>query len=167
MCDPVTALAVVSVVSTAASVATEIQGAQAQNKAIGQQLQQQNQQANVQEVSSLNDRARQARVEQGRMAVAAGEAGLQLDSGSVEQMLLNSAMQQKQANEAIETNRDNQVAANTSEANRYYSSVQEPSVIGAGLRLVGAGVTGFAQGRSALLANQQISNQSGKQAAGG
>lgn len=156
MCDPVT-LAVVSVVSTAATIATEISGAQAQNKAIGEELQQQNKQADTQEVAALNDRAREARKEQGRMAVAAGEAGLQLDSGSVESMLLNSAMQQKQANEAIATNRDNQVEANTAEANRYYSAVQQPSVIGAGLRLVGSGITGYAQGQSAQLASMQIS----------
>jgi hypothetical protein len=166
VCDPVT-LAVVSVVSTAATIATEIQGAQAQNKAIAQELQQQNKQADAQEVAALNQRAREARKEQGRMMVAAGEAGLQLGSGSVESMLLDSAMQQKQADEGIAQNRDNLVQANTSEANRYYSAVQQPSVIGAGLRLVGAGVTGYSQGRINDLSKMTVSQKAAKTVTGG
>lgn len=163
MCDPVT-LAVVAVVSTAATIATEVQTAQAQNKAIGRELDQQQAQVAAQEVSALNIRAREARKEQGRMAVAAGESGLQLSSGSVETMLLDSAMQQKLADANISLNADNQRQANVSEANRLYSQVQQPSVIGAGLRLVSAGISGYAGGQSAKLASMQISRAAGSAA---
>jgi hypothetical protein len=159
-------MAVVAVVSTAASIATEVQAAQAQNKAIGQELRQGQQQVDEQHVSDLNNRARQARVEQGRMAVAAGEAGLQLSSGSVENMLLDSAMQQKQANEATDLNAQNQQQNLLSEANRMYSQVQQPTVVGAGLRLVTAGVTGYAQGKSMTVQRQGISQSAARAASG-
>lgn len=166
MCDPVT-LAVVSVISTAATIATEVQSAQAQNKSIGRQLDQQQAQVETQQVSAMNDRAREARKEQGRMQVAAGESGLQLSSGSVESQLLDSAMQQKQADAAIGVNADNQRQANVSEANRLYSDVHQPSIVGAGLRLVSAGVSGYAQGASSVYANQMISKKAPGSAGGG
>jgi hypothetical protein len=150
---------VVAVVSTAATVATEVQSAQAQNKAIGQGLNTQNAQVKGQEVSAVTDRAREARKEQGRMAVAAGESGLQLSSGSVESQLLDSAMQQKLANESIHTNADYQRQAATAQANSQYSQVQSPSIIGAGLRLVGAGVSGYAQGHTADLSKLAVSRK--------
>ncbi|MFI4965377.1 MAG: hypothetical protein ACHP9T_08435 [Caulobacterales bacterium] len=165
MCDPVT-LAIVGVVSTAATIATEVQTAQAQNKAIGQQLNQQQTQVQEQKVAALNDRAREARKEQGRMQVAAGEAGLQLDSGSVESMLLDSAMQQKLSDASTGLNAEHQSQANVSEANHLYSDVQKPSIIGAGLRLVSSGVSGYAQGASNVYANQMISRKAVSSAGG-
>jgi hypothetical protein len=159
-------MAALAVASTAASVFTEVQTANAQNKAISAQLQQGQQQVADQVQAQENTRARQARVEQGRMMVAAGEAGLQLDSGSVENMMLDSQMQQLQANDAIKTNGEHQDQNLTSEANRFYSQVQTPSVIGAGLRLVSSGITGYNQGATAALQRQQISRAAGGSSGG-
>lgn len=155
-----------AVVSTAASVVTEYQSAKNQNKAISDQLAQGQKQVAQQESSQLNERAREARKEQGRMMVAAGEAGLQLSSGSIEAMLLDSAMQQKLADANIGQNAENQSADQTAEANRYYSQVQAPSVIGAGLRLVSSGVQGYAAGRAATIGKQAASSAAAKQVAG-
>ena len=162
-------MAILAVVETAASIFTEGQvRPKAENKAIGNaRLTQQNQQVETQQVAALNDRAREARKEQGRMQVAAGESGLQLSSGSVEAQLLDSTMQQHLANERIGINADNQRQANASEADRLYSDVHMPTVIGAGLRLVSAGVTGYASGRSNTYANQAISRKAPGAAGGG
>jgi hypothetical protein len=160
-------MAALAVASTAASIFTEVQTANAQNKAISNELQQQNQQVQTQQVAAINDRAMQARKEQGRIEVAAGESGLQLSSGSVENQLMDSAMQQKLANEAIGVNADNQRAANTAEANRYYSDVQKPSIIGAGLRLVSSGVSGYSAATSNVYMQQMISRKAAAPANGG
>lgn len=167
MCLPAAAMAALAVASTAASVIGETQAAQAQNKAIRQQLQLGEQQVATQVQAEENNRARQARVEQGRMMVAAGEAGLQLSSGSVENMLLDSQMQQLQANDAIKTNGEHQDQNLVSEANRYYSQVQQPSVIGAGLRLVSSGITAYSSASQAAPAKQVISKGVATPVAGG
>jgi hypothetical protein len=152
-------MAALAVASTAVSVISEVQSAQAQNKAIGAELRQGYQQVAEQQASQMNDRAREARKEHGRMMVAAGEAGLQLSSGSVEAMLLDSEMQKQLADANIRTNAEHQDQNLTGEANRMYSQVQQPSIIGAGLRLVSSGVSGYAAGRSAVLARQVISQK--------
>ena len=167
MCLPAVAMAAIAVATTAASIFSEVQTADAQNKAIGNELRQQNQQVQQQETSAMNDRAREARKEQGRIEVAAGESGLQLSSGSVEMQLLNSTMQQKQFDEAVGTNADNQRQANASEASRYDSDVEKPTVVGAGLRLVSSGVNAYAGYKSNIYANPQISRRAPGSVGGG
>jgi hypothetical protein len=140
-------MAVVAVVSTAATVVGEIQAADAQNAAIKQQFQSQQDEIYKQETAELNDRARQARKEQARIKVAAGEAGLQL-GGSVEGLLFDSLMQTGLANERIHLNADSQREASAQEANRMFSQVQKPTLLGAALRIGAAGVQGYAGGSS-------------------
>lgn len=81
-----------AVVSTATQVIGEIQSAKTQTRAIDQQLATQQQQIASQQVAELNDRQRQARREQARIKVAAGQAGLNI-SGSVTDLLNDSVMQ--------------------------------------------------------------------------
>lgn len=144
MCDPIS-MAVVAVVSTGAKIVGEIQSAKAQNKAIAAQQVQQQAEIGAAQVAEINDRTRQARKEQGRIKVAAGEAGLQL-GGSVEGLLQDSLMQNSLANERTNQNTQSQRNASVAEANAAYSRVQAPSILGAGLRIATAGVSGFATG---------------------
>jgi len=99
-----------AVVGTATQVIGEIQSAKQQTRAIDQQLATQQQQIASQQVAELNDRQRQARREQARIKVAAGQAGLNI-SGSVTDLLNDSVMQNALAAERTNTNADNQQKA--------------------------------------------------------
>ncbi|QOC54136.1 virion core protein, T7 gp14 family [Caulobacter vibrioides] len=156
MCDPVT-MAVAAVVSTATSLITEVQSAKAQKRAIADQLTNQEAEINAATTAEMNDRARAARREQARIKVAAGESGVQLGSGSMEALLLDSVTQQQLADERGSMNNDTQLRAARSEANSMYSRVSQPSLLGAGLRLGTAGVQGYASGANLQIARKGIS----------
>lgn len=111
-----------AVVSTATQVIGEIQAAKTQTRSIDQQLAQQQQQIATQQVAELNDRQRQARREQARIKVAAGQAGLNI-SGSVTDLLNDSVMQNALAAERTNLNADNQQKAAAAEANSMYSRI--------------------------------------------
>lgn len=126
MCEPTT-LAILGAASAAASVVTQVQSAQAQNKAISNQLQDSYNQNAMQAAAEENDRLRAARKEQSRIKVAAGESGLQL-SGSIEQMLMDSQMQTAIANQRTLTNTELADKSAASQATSMYSQVQEPTL---------------------------------------
>ncbi|WP_343698847.1 hypothetical protein [Caulobacter sp.] len=152
-------MATIAVVSTAAQVITEVQAAKAQKKAITAQLAEAEGEIRTAETADLNDRAREARREQARIKVAAGEAGLQLGSGSLEAMLLDSVMQQELAGERTSLNAENQLHAARAEANSQYSRVSQPTLLGAGLRIAVSGVSGYAAGAGAASAKQAASSK--------
>lgn len=145
MCDPIS-MTIAAVATTAVSVVSEIQAAKAQNKAIAAQFEQQQKEIGQKQVAELNDRARQARKEQARIRVAAGEAGLQL-GGSIDGLLMDSLTQNSLANERINLNTETQRNASVAEANSMYSRVQQPTILGAGLRIATAGAQGYAAGK--------------------
>lgn len=143
MCDPVT-LTVIAVASAASSVIGQVQSANAANKAINAQNLSRQKEIDRSTSAEINDRLREARREQGRIAVAAGEAGLQLESGSVEGLLFDSAQQAELSNDRSLANRESRKAAANAEAQAHMTS--KPTVLGAGLQIGLAG--GSAYGRA-------------------
>lgn len=142
-----TILTTIAVAGAATSVIGEIQSAKIQNKAISDQLAQQQQEILTAQTAELNERQRIARKEQARIKVAAGESGLNI-SGSIEAMLNDSLMQNSLATERTKLNAESQQRAAASEANSMYSRVQSPTVLGAGLRIATAGAQGYYSGKS-------------------
>jgi len=158
MCHPL-AYAALAVTTTAASVVSEVKAAKRQNAVIEQQLTTAIKEVKEQEAAEINDRLREARREQGRIRVAAGEAGLQL-GGSVAALLQDSTMQAALYEDRVKQNARHKTDALIAEANSAYSRVQQPTVFGAGLRIASAGVQGYLTGK-----NLQISRE--KAAIGG
>lgn len=154
MCEPVSALVALSVASTAASIVSEARAYKSQEAAIHQQLAQSEREINTKASAEVNERLREARREQGRVRVAAGEAGLRL-SGSVGLLLQDSLMQAGLQNERILGNRGRELTAVRSEANSMLSRNQRPTLLGAGLRLASAGMQGYASGRSLKVARDR------------
>jgi len=132
----------IAVVGAATETISQIQSAKAQTKAIDTQLAQQQQQIETQRVGELNERQRTARKEQARIKVAAGQAGLNI-GGSVESLLNDSLMQNMLATERTNLNADNAQEASAAEANSMYSRIQEPTILGAGLRIATAGAQAY------------------------
>jgi hypothetical protein len=152
-------MAAVAVTTTAVGVVQQIQTAKAQNAAIQNAYAVQTEQIRQNETSDINDRLRAARKEQGRIKVAAGEAGLQL-SGSVAGLLRDSTMQTALYDERIRANADNRVAGAGAEATSQFSQVQEPTALGAGLQIAGAAVKGYYTG-SGIMASRSAAARGG------
>ena len=139
MCEPLTAAAiavgVTSVAATTASVVGQIQSAKVQNKAIKQQAEAVAEENRLNASADMFERDRAARREQARIRTAAGEAGLGLNSGAIENLLMDSAMQNELANQRTLANRESRDKANIAEANSMYSKVQSPTALGAGVQI--------------------------------
>ena len=141
MCNPL-ALAAVAVVSTATSVISQVQTANAQAKAINNQLAVKSKEIDQSATAEINDRMREARREQGRIVVAAGESGLNLESGAIETLLRDSATQATLSNERSLANRESRRVATDAEAQRAMPS--KPTLLGAGLQIALAGANSYA-----------------------
>ena len=135
MCDPVSAG--LAIMTTVASVAGEMQSAKHQAKAIAAQQAQVAEENRRATSAEMFDRDRAARREQGRILTAAGEAGLSLNSGAVDSLLLDSAMQQSLANQRSLANMESRIAASDAEANSMRSRIASPTLLGAGIRIAG------------------------------
>lgn len=133
MCDPITLAIGAAVATTAVSVVGQIQSANAANKAIEAQHAIKQKQIDQAATAEIDDRLRQARREQGRILVAAGESGLNIESGAVEALLSDAAMQATLANERSLANRESRKEATTAEANSLM--VSKPTALGAGLQI--------------------------------
>lgn len=153
MCEPVTIMTTLAVVSTAASIVSEVKAAKGQEAAIRDQLAVAETEISDKASAEINDRLREARREQGRIKVAAGEAGLRL-GGSIDLLLQDSLMQAGLANERTIGNRDRELTAARAEANSMLSRVERPTLLGAGLRLASAGMSGYSSGTSLKIARQ-------------
>lgn len=146
MCDPVTAAIVVGVTSVATagySVYAQAATAKAQKKALNQQVDAAAADSRRQTSAELFDSMREARREQGRVRTQAGEAGLSLTSGSVEAMLLDSAMQGELRQDTILANAESRNSSNSAEAASMASRISTPNVLSAGLQLGSAAVSGW------------------------
>lgn len=146
MCEPVTILTTLAIASQAASLITEHRAAKNQKQAISQAFEAQQKEITQTQVADINERQRQARKEQARIRVAAGQAGLQM-GGSVQALLTDSAMQTTLFSERTGMNADTRRESSAQEANSMFSRVEDPSILGAGLRLASAGASAFYQGQ--------------------
>lgn len=138
MCDPVTAAIVVgvtSVASTGASLVAQSSAAKAQTKALNKQAAVAQEETRREATGELFDSMREARREQGRIRAAAGEAGLSLTSGSVEDLLMDSAMQGELRDDRTLANMEARHRSNVAEAESMASRIQKPTALGAGLQL--------------------------------
>lgn len=146
MCDPVTAaiaVGVTTVASTAANVVAQTKAANAQQKAINQQLAVTREETRQEATAQLFDQMRAARREQGRIRTAAGEAGLSLDSGSIEGLLLDSATQMELQGDRTLANMESRHNANVAEAESMMSHIQKPTALGAGLQIASAAASAW------------------------
>lgn len=144
MCDPITISAAIGVVSAAASSVAQIKSAKAQTKAIREQqavVREENRQVATAETFDV---MRAARREQAKIRTTAGEAGLSLDSGSVEGLLLDSAMQSELARDRVLANLESRHSAATAEASSALSRIQKPTALGVGLNIATAAADGWA-----------------------
>jgi gamma-glutamyl:cysteine ligase YbdK (ATP-grasp superfamily) len=136
-----------AIASAAASVVTQVQSAKRQEAAIRDQLAQTQGEIQDKATGAVNERLREARREQARVKVAAGEAGLQL-GGSIDLLLQDITMQSGLSAERIKQNRDNEMTNATAEANSMLSRVEKPTILGAGLQIATAGMNGYSAGTS-------------------
>lgn len=158
MCDPITLAVTAAVVSTAQAVGGVIaqsKAAKAQTKAIKEQAAVVREENRMKASSELFDQGRAARREQGRIRAAAGEAGLGLNSGSIEGLLLDSAMQQELARDRSVANMESRNRANVMETQSALSQIQKPTLLGAGLQIGSAALDGFSGIRKAQITTKQ------------
>lgn len=153
MCDPVSIG--LAIVTTAVSVIGQSQAAKAQAKAINNANQVRQNEIDKASTAEINTRLRQARRERGNILVAAGEAGLSLDSGNVETMLLDTYQQTELSNDNSLANRESRRASTQADAESAMSKVSSPTLLGAGLQIGLAG------------ANAGVKAQNAKAKAGG
>jgi hypothetical protein len=153
-----------SVATTAASIVGEVQAAKSQTAAIHEQLAEVTQQVDQKAGAEINERQRAARREQGRMKVAAGEAGLQL-GGSIDLLLKDSAMQAGLSEERTLDNRNNDIIAANREATSALSKVESPTILGAGLRLASSAAQGYSAGNSMVISRNAAEIAAGQRAA--
>ena len=133
MCNPLIAAVALAAVSTGVGIVAQNQAASASNKALTAQNELRKQQVDQAATAEINDRLREKRREQGRIMVAAGEAGLSLNSGGVESLLMDSTMQSELANQRSLANRESRKAASDAETNSKYQA--KTTALGAGLQI--------------------------------
>jgi hypothetical protein len=93
--------------------------------------------------SELFDSMREARREQGKVRAQAGEAGLSLISGSIEDLLMDSAMQGEMRADRTLANMEARHRANVAEGESMASRIQKPTLLGAGLQMASAGASAW------------------------
>lgn len=155
MCDPVSLSIGLAVVGTAQAVGGQIAAAKtakAQQKAINAEHARVAEENRDAASSEMFDQMRAARREQAKIRTAAGEAGLALNSGSIEGLLFDSAMQMELQGSRTLANLESRQAANDAGAESLMSQVQKPTLIGAGLQVAGAAASGFSGIQNSKLA---------------
>lgn len=134
MCVPALAAAVlIAGVTSAVGVIQSNQMAKATNRALNAQNALRKEEIDEATTAQVNDRLREMRREQSRIMVASGEAGLSLNSGGVEALLLDSAQQAELANDRSLANRESRKLASDAETQANMQSKYTP--LGAGLKI--------------------------------
>jgi len=149
MCDPVT-MTIVAVATSAAGIVGQVQSAKRQQAAIDAQYAQAQKEFAAKASAETNDRLREARREQSRIRVAAGEAGLQL-GGSIDLLLKDSMLQSSLAAGRIQDNQGREIDNARAEADSMSSRIDKPTVLSAGLQIANAGLSGYQRGQSIKL----------------
>lgn len=143
MCIPAIAAAALIAGGTAAVGVIQSNAiAKATNNALNQQNALRKEEIDKAATAEINDRLREMRREQSRIMVAAGEAGLSLQSGGVESLLLDSAQQAELANDRSLANRESRRTASDAETQARMQSKYTP--LGAGLKIGLAAGAAFA-----------------------
>ncbi len=153
MCEPISAIsAALAVATTAASVVTQAKAAKAQTKAINAQRTVVREETRQEATGELFDRMRAGRREQASIRTTAGQAGLSLSSGgSIESLLLDSALQSELAAERVVANMESRHRAGEAEANSMLSRIQKPTAFGAGLQIASSAASGWSGLKDAKL----------------
>lgn len=155
MCDPATIMLAVSAASAVASYAQQQDAARKQEhaaednyRAQQEQLAQQQKQVNEGAAQQESERARAMLIEQGRLRVASGEAGVY--GNSVDRSMNESVFNAGTDITTIENNRRNGILQTGNEANSLRAKAQgivntsnRPSALGTGLTIAGQ-VGGYA-----------------------
>nr|WP_283404949.1 hypothetical protein [Novosphingobium panipatense] len=137
------AAGVAAVASASASVMAQAKTAKAQTTALREQQSAARDETRREASAEIFDSMRQERREQGVVRAQAGEAGLSLTSGSVEAMLLDSAMQSELREQRILANAESRHRANEAEAASMASRIAKPTVLTAGLQIGSAAASGW------------------------
>lgn len=138
--------------STGAKIVTDIKSANAQTSALREQMAITKKEAGDEASAELFDRMREGRREAGKVRAQAGESGLSLTSGSVEALLLDSAMQTELSSDRTLSNLESRHRANIAEAGSLASRIQKPTVLGAGLQLGAAAASAYSGVSAAKIA---------------
>jgi hypothetical protein len=132
----------------------QIKTANAQTKAINNQqmvVREENRQVAS---SELFDTMRATRREQAKIRTTAGEAGLSMASGSIEGLLMDSAMQGEMSQDRILANLESRNSAAQAETASALSRIQKPTALGVGLNIANAAAGGWADISKANLAKK-------------
>lgn len=129
--------------TTAAGVVGQVQSANAANAAVKAQYAAKSKQIDHAATDEINQRLRQMRRDESRIQVAAGEAGLSLESGSVKALQSDAEMQAGLSNSTSLANRESRQEAARTEANA--NMVSKPTLLGAGLQIALAGANAAQQ----------------------
>lgn len=146
MCDPVTALVAITATTTAVSGYAQRESAKAQQRALNKQNQVQADEISRKTGQELTERAREARRERATARVLAGEAGINLGSGSFLAQLQSSAMSQYNDMGLIVQNEKSQQAARAAQINSLFSQISNPSWAEIGISTAASGASSYLQG---------------------
>jgi hypothetical protein len=144
MCDPVSAMVALSVVTAGVGIKTQYDQAKAQQGALDAQAQHQAEELAAQRDDEIGARMRAARQAAARRLVAAGEAGVAGQSTGIAilndfgQANQDAAKVAKQAAFADRANQDQYRAA--------LSNISKPNGFSAGLQIANAGLSGYVAG---------------------
>jgi hypothetical protein len=144
MCDPVSISAAIAVASAAAGSMAQIKSAKAQTAAINAQQKVVREENRQVASAELFDEMRATRREQAKIRTTAGEAGLSLTSGSVEGLLMDSAMQGEMSRDRVLANLESRNTAAYAETSSALSRIQKPTALGVGLNVANAAAQGWA-----------------------
>lgn len=161
MCDPVTATAVLTIVSSAVGTVGQIQSGKAQAKAINRQNEIASEEIANAAGIELTERARAARREHGALRAAGSAAGINLEtSGSFLASLQTAAMNQGIDSGLVVYNERTRQRGRQAEANSAMARVYIPSALEAALTIGGTAV-------SAADKAKRAKDAASKRAAGG
>lgn len=149
MCLPA-ALAIpiaIAAAGTAVSVVGQIQSANKEAARIQAEHDVKQHEVDLQTSEQISARLREARREQGRIMVAAGESGLNTSSPVIEGLLQDAGMQATLSNQESLANRESRKRSITAEANAAMPT--KPTLLGAGLQIAVSGLNA-AQGAGAF-----------------
>jgi hypothetical protein len=128
----------IAAAGTAVSVVGQIQSANSEAARIQAEHDAKQHEVDLQTGEQISSRLREARREQGRIMVAAGESGLNTSSPVVEGLLRDAAMQATLANQESLANRESRKREITAEANADMPT--KPTLLGAGLQIAFSGL---------------------------
>lgn len=142
MCDPVTAMAVLSVATAATTAYGQYQSANAQNRAAERTAQQQQDEYVAQRDQEVGQRVAQSRRDRATLQVAGGEAGI--GGNSFEALLRDSFGKESQD---IAVVRKQGGFTHRAITNQMKASTATFSPLAAGLQIASAGASGYAAGK--------------------